>query len=92
MRRLHFKKDDHLFKIGDVASKMYIIQAGEVEISLKVEDETFILERLGRGSIISHRSFIQENICNTDAKASSTVTVFALDIFDLNIVSRQAGA
>ena len=60
---------------------MYIIQSGHVEIVHKMEgNEEFLIERLGRGSIINHNSFLMNDGIDTDAKCKTTVSVFFIDI------------
>ena len=51
-KKINFEKGGYLYKINDIATKMYIIQAGTVEIEHKAEGEPFIIERLGRGCIL----------------------------------------
>lgn len=49
---------------GEVVDKMFLIQEGTVQISLKLgysqnsDRPDFIIERLRRGAIINHRAFL----------------------------------
>lgn len=65
---------------------MYIIQSGLVEITHYVEDEPFVIERLYRGSVLNHRSFLLNDENDTDGKCESTVSVFYIDYADMEQV------
>jgi CRP-like cAMP-binding protein len=55
----YHEKDSIIFKQDDIAEKMYIIQNGMIEIYTVMDNGViFILERLYRGSVINHRSFL----------------------------------
>ena len=47
-----------IFKVNDHASAMFIIQSGLVEIITEVDGVEFVIERLARGSVINHNSFL----------------------------------
>lgn len=53
LQKQNFEKDGYLFKIDDVATKMYIIQSGTVEIEHTADGERFVIEKLGRGCILN---------------------------------------
>ena len=78
MKKMNFEKDGFLFKIDDTATCMYVIQNGEVQIEHTVEDETFVIEKLTRGCILNHQGFLFADQNDTNARCTSTVTVFAL--------------
>lgn len=92
MKKLNFEKDGFLFKIDDKATRMYIIQQGEVQIEHSIEEEIFAIEKLGRGCIINHRGFLFEDQCDTNARCLTTVTVFALETQDLEQVRENSPA
>mmetsp|Transcript_14562 Transcript_14562/g.10252 ORF Transcript_14562/g.10252 Transcript_14562/m.10252 type:complete len:106 (-) Transcript_14562:526-843(-) len=58
---------------------MYLVQSGTVEI-VTYDDfkRPFIIERLGRGAIINHRSFLLKDEADTDFKCSTTMSAFVL--------------
>ena len=58
LKKMSFEKDGFLYKIDDVATRMYIIQSGTVEIEHKADGERFVIERLGRGCIVNQRGFL----------------------------------
>ena len=53
-----FEKGSFLFKEKDKANAVFIIKNGIVEILCKVEIYELVIERLYRGSVINHRSFL----------------------------------
>ena len=75
-----------MYKIGDTATQLFVIQSGMVEIVHTVENEPFVIERLYRESIINHNSFLLADDNDTNAICATTVSVFALDINELNLL------
>ena len=81
MERVTYEKDALLCKKGDIATKMFVIQDGIVEVACKYApriEEEFVIERLGRGSIINHRSFMLEDDADTDFRCLTSVSCFEL--------------
>ena len=78
-KKIKLEKGGFIYRNGDIARQMYIIQSGMVEITHSAEGEPFIIERLYRGSIINHRSFLLNDDNDTDGKCATTVSAFALD-------------
>ena len=63
MERVTYEKDHLLCKKDDIATKMFIIQDGIVEVACKYApkiEEQFVIERLGRGSIIGQYSVLSQ--------------------------------
>jgi len=50
------------------------------------EGEPFNIERLYRGSILNHHSFLLADENDTNARCASTVSVFMLAYDDLNLI------
>lgn len=46
----------------------------------KKEEHEFIIERLYRGSLVNHNSFLMNDELDTDARCSTTVTAYYIDI------------
>ena len=90
MKKFNFEMNGFLCKIDEKATRMYIIQQGEVQIEHSIEGEVFALEKLGRGCILNHRGFLFEDQCDTNARCLTTVTVFALEIKDLEEVRENS--
>ena len=81
MERVTYEKDVLLIKKDDVADRMFVIQEGIVEVACSYDrkiDEPFVIERLGRGAIINHRSFMLKDEADTDFKCITTVSAFEL--------------
>ena len=81
MERVTYEKDHLLCKKDDIATKLFVIQDGIVEVACKYAtkiEEQFVIERLGRGSIINHRSFMVEDDADTDFRCLTTVSCFEL--------------
>lgn len=78
-----------MYKINDVATRLYAIQSGYVEVTYTVENEPFVIEKLHRGSIINHRSFLLADDNDTDGKCGSTVSVFYLEYEDLDTIRQR---
>ena len=81
MERVTYEKDALLCKKGDIATKMFVIQDGIIEVACKYApriEEEFVIERLGRGSIINHRSFMLEDDADTDFRCLTSVSCFEL--------------
>ena len=61
---------------------MFLIQQGIVEVAVDYDrrrpDEQFVIEKLGRGAIINHRSFMIGDDADTDFKCATTVSCFYL--------------
>jgi CRP-like cAMP-binding protein len=73
-----FEKGAFLFKEKDLSNAMFLIKSGIVEITCKVEAHDLVIERLYRGSIINHRSFLLADVIDINARCASTVTLFYL--------------
>lgn len=55
----HYEKGQVIFETDNEADAVFIIQNGMVEIYTTMEGEVdFIIERLYRGSVINHKSFL----------------------------------
>jgi len=56
---------------------MQVIQNGMVEIYTTMDNGVeFVIERLYRGSVINHRSFITEDKIDVNARCQMPVTLF----------------
>jgi len=87
--KINLEKGGYLYKINDTASQLFIIQSGCVEVTHTVENEPFVIEKLCRGSIINHRSFLLADDNDTDGRCASTVVVFALDYAKLEKIRNR---
>uniref|UniRef100_A0A7S3CT47 Cyclic nucleotide-binding domain-containing protein n=1 Tax=Strombidium rassoulzadegani TaxID=1082188 RepID=A0A7S3CT47_9SPIT len=81
MKQKQIEKNSFLYKMDTCSEEMYLIQSGLVEIVHKLDKgEEFVIERLYRGSILNHNSFLMNDGIDTDAKCKSTVSFFCIDI------------
>lgn len=82
MERVTYDKGTLICKKNERADKLILIQQGIVEVAIKydrrVRDEYFIIERLGRGAIINHRSFLVKDDADTDFVCRTSVSCFVL--------------
>jgi CRP-like cAMP-binding protein len=80
MQLKQLEKDAFLYKLETQSSEMFVIQSGEVEIVHYLENdgikEKFIIEKLFRGSVINHNSFLMKDGIDTDAICKTSVSVF----------------
>jgi len=67
--------------MGTNSDEMYVIQSGIVEIRHKHDKgQDFVIEKLYRGSIINHNSFLMNDEIDTDAKCGTTVSLFYINM------------
>lgn len=89
MERVTYEKEHLLCKKNDEADKMFVIQEGIVEVACsyapKIE-QPFVIERLGRGAIINHRSFMLRDEADTDFRCLTTVSCFVLHLDKLKAI------
>lgn len=93
MKPVTFEKGEKLFKVGDVSNEMYIIYHGVIEIISTMDSGVdFEIERLYRGSVINHRSFLLSDEIDVIARASSNSQLFSYDIDHLNKLRAKTSA
>lgn len=68
---------------------MFVIETGFIEVTHYVENEPFVLEKLQRGSIINHRSFLLADENDTDGRCGSTVSAYILEYSDLEKIRNK---
>ena len=70
-----------MYKLDTDSEEMYVLQSGLVEIVHKLDKgDEFVIERLYRGSVINHNSFLMNDGIDTDAKCKETVSLFYINI------------
>ena len=93
MERFTYEKGTYLCKKDKTADRLYLIRDGIVEVAIKYdrrrEDQSFVIERLGRGAIINHRSFMIKDDADTDFVCLTTVSVFSLTTEKLDEVKQK---
>ena len=64
-----FDKGSRIFQVDETSRMMQIIQNGMVEVYTTMDNGVeFVIERLYRGSVINHRSFITEDKIDVNAR------------------------
>ena len=64
-----FDKGSKIFQVDETSRMMQIIQNGMVEVYTTMDNGVeFVIERLYRGSVINHRSFITEDKIDVNAR------------------------
>ena len=72
-----FDKGSKIFQVDETSVMMQVIQNGMVEIYTTMDNGVeFVIERLYRGSVINHRSFITEDKIDVSARCQMPVTLF----------------
>jgi len=81
MKKKNIEKGQYLYQLDTDSEEMYVIQSGLVEIVHKLDKgEEFVIERLYRGSVVNHNSFLMNDGIDTDAKCKTTVSVYYMHI------------
>ena len=93
MERQTYDQGSFICKKDEPAEKMFLIQDGIVEVSVpydrRREGEKFVIERLGRGAIINHSSFMIRDDADTDFVCRTIVSCFTLSNEKLREVERK---
>ena len=67
-----------IFKENEISNAMFLIKNGLVEILVSIDGHDLVIERLFRGSIINHRSFLMADIADVSGRCGTAVTLFYL--------------
>ena len=93
MERVTYKKGEKLCKKGEDANKLFLIQQGIVEVAIEYdkrrEGQNFVIERLGRGAVINHRSFFIKDDADTDFVCRTSVSTFMLTSEKMNEIKSK---
>jgi CRP-like cAMP-binding protein len=84
MKQRSLEKNSLLYKIDTYSEEMFVLQSGLVEITHKMDNgDEFVIERLSRGSIINHNSFLMNDGIDTDAKCRTAISIYYITINDI---------
>jgi CRP-like cAMP-binding protein len=87
---VNFDKGGLIFKPGDEADAMYIVDSGVVEIYTTMDKGVeFVIDRLYKGSVINHRAFLFNDVIDTYARCASLVSMFYIKIDDLSKIRER---
>jgi hypothetical protein len=90
MKYRQYESGKHICSKGETAAEMYIIMSGEVEIVAQLGDgKTFLLERLYRGSVLNHNSFLMDDGIDTDAVCSKPVSCYVIHVDDVDKLRKK---
>ena len=75
MKQRQLEKGSLLYRIDTFSDEMYVLQSGLVEITHQMDNgDEFVIERLMRGSVVNHNSFLMNDGIDTDAKCRKSVS------------------
>lgn len=82
MKRKTLERGKYLYKIDTNSEEMYVLQSGLVEITHKMDrgKNEFVIEKLYRGSVVNHHSFLMNDGIDTDAICRTAVSYFYINI------------
>ena len=93
MERKTFEENSLICKKDDLAEHLILIQDGIVEVKSQYdkrrENEYFVIERLGRGAIINHRSFMIGDEADTDFSCKTVVSAYLLPVKHMKAVKNK---
>lgn len=85
-----FDKGSKIFQIDETSCMMQIIQNGMVEIHTKMDNGVeFVIERLYRGSVLNHRTFITEDKIDVNGSCRMPVTLFYILWNDMTKIKEE---
>ena len=61
LRPQSLDEGEYLIKKGEDTSYLYIIELGQIEVVKTIEGNEFVVEKLGRGSILNYTSIFVED-------------------------------
>ena len=90
MEQKSFEKGQYFYRNNDESKEMIIMQSGCIHILQKMEkNQTFIMEKLFRGSIINHNSFLMNDEMDTDAYCKTNVHCYSMSIDRLTVLREK---
>ena len=93
MERFTYEKESLICTAGEKTDKLFLIQQGIIEVAIKYDkrrpEQYFVIERLGRGAIINHRSFMIDDDSDTDFVCRTNVSVFVLHYNKVKAIKKR---
>lgn len=77
-RQETFDKGTILYSEKEKSNRMFVVKNGIVEITVKIEGFNLAVERLYRGSVFNHKSFLLSDLTSTTAECTQSMTLFYL--------------
>ena len=74
----NYEKDEQVFGLNTLSDTMYIVFSGVVSIETEFDSvkAPFVIERLGRGSVLNAHAFLVEDNLDTIGKVISPATLY----------------
>ena len=82
-----FDQGAYLYQNEETSKELYVIQSGQLWIQQEMDSHkggTFVVDKLYRGSIINHNSFLMEDDMDTDAYCKTNLHTYFIHIDDVN--------
>lgn len=77
-----------VYQLDTASEEMFVVQSGQIDILQYIKsqgnEEPFVIEKLYRGSVINHNSFLMKDGIDTDAICTTSVSVFYIHIDTIN--------
>jgi len=90
LKTLVVDKGQIILKENDFTNYMIIVQQGELEVMIEMDQAEFVLERLTRGSVINHRNFyFPEELMFMNIRATKRSSLLILSIGSLNEIVNE---
>ena len=92
MKIKSFDKGDYLYKNEETSNELYLIQSGQCWIQQEMDSQKggiFVVEKLYRGSIINHNSFLMNDEMDTDALCKSNLHAYCIHIDQVNLLRQK---
>ena len=83
--------NSYLYQLDTNSDEMYVIQSGLVEIyhSFDKGKGEFVIEKLYRGSVVNHNSFLMNDGIDTNAVCRNTVSIYYIHINSINAIRQK---
>jgi len=78
------EKDEVLIKEGDDLDAIYVVEKGNIQVYSEVDGHEFIIDNLGPGSVIGHRSVFTEDNMVVEMRATMATFISQVEEDDIN--------
>ena len=86
MKQRTLEAQSYLYQLDTNSEEMFVLNSGLVEIyhSFDKGKGEFVIEKLYRGSIINHNSFLMNDGIDTNAMCRNTVSIYYIHVNTIN--------
>ena len=78
LQRQKYGAGDHIFKEGDEGRLAYVVEEGEVEIFMIIDDHEQVLGTVGKDGIFGEMALIDNQPRMANARATKTTTIICV--------------